>query len=157
MAVLPTSEVAVSNEMMQAVWYDEKGLAEQVLQLGELPAPMPSPGEVRVRVYASGVNPSDVKSRGGFYTPPKVFVRTVPHSDGAGVIDQVGEGVDQARTGERVWLWNAQWKRASGTAAEYVVLPAAQAVMLPDNVDFAVGATLGVPALTAWHAVTVEG
>lgn len=144
-----TFEVECSTELMQAVWYDEKGSAEQVLQFGKLPIPMPSPGEVRVRLYASGVNPSDVKSRGGFYTPPKVFSRTVPHSDGAGVIDQVGEGVNQARIGERVWIWNAQWKRAFGTAAQYVVLPAEQAVILPDNVDFAAGATLGIPALTA--------
>lgn len=157
MTSLSTPEVESSTELMQAVWYDEKGLAEQVLQSGELPVPIPSPGEVRIRIRASGVNPSDVKSRGGFYTPPKVFSRTIPHSDGAGVIDRVGEGVDQARIGERVWIWNAQWNRASGTAAEYVVLPAEQAVVLPNNVDFAVGATLGVPALTAWRAVTIEG
>ena len=157
MVVFPTSEIAVSTEVMQAVWYDETGLAEQVLQVGELPIPLPDPGEVRVRIYASGVNPSDVKSRGGFYTPPMVFSKTVPHSDGAGVIDQVGEGVDQGRIGERVWIWNAQWKRAFGTAAQYVALPADQAVVLPNTVDFAAGATLGVPALTAWRAVTIQG
>jgi NADPH2:quinone reductase len=113
--------------------------------------------EVRVRLKWSGVNPSDVKTRSGIRSRTLPFPRIVPHSDGAGVIDQVGEGVERARIGERVWLWNAAWQRPSGTAAEYVVLPAPQAVRLPDAIDLAAGACLGIPALTAYHAVTVDG
>lgn len=151
------SEAEASTEIMKAAWYDQTGSAQVVLQLGELPLLSPSPGEVRVRVHTSGVNPSDVAARSGAFTPPVVFPETIPHSDGAGIIDQVGEGIDSARIGERVWIWNAQWKRPFGTAAQYVVLPSEQAVRLPDNVDFATGATLGIPALTAWRAVTIEG
>jgi NADPH2:quinone reductase len=103
------------------------------------------------------VNPSDVKTRGGLRTTVLAFPRIVPHSDGAGVIEAVGEGVPAARIGERVWIWNAAWRRAFGTAAQYVVLPAAQAVTLPANVDFDIGACLGIPALTALHAVRMDG
>ncbi len=142
---------------MRAAFYDRTGPAGDVLTVAELPTPTPGPGEVRVKVAWSGVNPSDVKSRAGVRTKALPFPRIVPHSDGAGVIDQVGDGVDPARTGERVWVWNAAWGRAEGTAAQYVVLPAAQAVPLPDGVDLAVGACLGIPALTAYHAVTVDG
>lgn len=105
----------------------------------------------------SGVNPSDVKSRAGSRSKVLPFARITPHSDGAGLIDAVGEGVLDARIGERVWLWNAAWGRANGTAAEYVTLPAAQAVKLPDNTGTDVGACLGIPALTAYHAVEVDG
>jgi NADPH2:quinone reductase len=112
---------------------------------------------VRVRLAASGINPSDVKTRGGTRTKVLPFPRVVPHSDGAGTIDAVGEGVDRARIGERVWTWNAAWGRPFGTAAEYVVLPSAQAVRLPGDVDFAAGACLGIPALTAYHAVVMDG
>lgn len=157
MNTISTSEAEASTEIMKAAWYDQTGPAEAVLQLGELPILSPGPGEVRVRVHTSGVNPSDIASRSGSFTPPAVFSRTIPHSDGAGIIDRVGEGVDLARVGERVWIWNGAWKRAFGTAAEYVVLPSEQAVWLSDNVDFAAGATLGIPALTAWRAVTMEG
>lgn len=135
---------------MKAVWYREHGAAEQVLTVGELPTPEAGPGEVRVRLLTSGVNPSDVKSR---RARPVTDALIVPHSDGAGLIDQVGAGVDPARLGERVWTWNAQWQRPMGTAAEYVVLPQAQAVRLPDGADFAAGACLGIPALTAVQAV----
>jgi NADPH2:quinone reductase len=103
------------------------------------------------------VNPSDVKSRAGSRVKALPFPQIVPHSDGSGVIDQVGAEVDSARVGERVWVWNAAWGRPFGTAAQYVVLPSAQAVSLPENVDLAVGACLGIPALTAYHAVTVDG
>jgi NADPH2:quinone reductase len=103
------------------------------------------------------VNPSDVKSRGGTTGRPPAFPRIVPHSDGAGVIDAVGAGVPEGRVGERVWVWNAQWGRAWGTAAEHVTLPAHQAVPLPDGVDLAAGACLGIPALTAYHAVSTDG
>jgi NADPH2:quinone reductase len=135
---------------MRAAWYARNGEARDVLVVGEMPTPEPGPGEVRVRLHASGVNPSDVKSRRG---RPLVGERVIPHSDGAGVIDAVGPGVPQARVGERVWIWNGQWQRSFGTAAEFITLPSAQAVRLPDGVDFAAGACLGIPALTAFQAV----
>lgn len=138
---------------MQAAYYTRLGPARDVLQLGEVPTPQPAPGEVRVRLQCSGVNPSDVKSRMGLRNPNMPFERVIPHSDGAGVIDAVGVGVDPARIGRRVWTWNAAWGRADGTAAQWVCLPQRQAVDLPDNVDAAAGACLGIPALTALHAV----
>ena len=107
-----------------------------------------------MKLAASGVNPSDVKSRLG--TTRKIaYPRVIPQSDGAGVIDAVGDGVSKNRIGERVWVWNGQWKRAFGTAAEYIVLPAGQAVPLPDTTGFEAGACLGIPAMTAVHAVTL--
>jgi NADPH2:quinone reductase len=109
-----------------------------------------------VRVQASGVNPSDWKSRAGT-ARPMAFPRVIPHSDGAGVIDRVGPGVPTRRVGERVWVWNAQWKRPFGTAAEFVSLPAAQVVRLPAGLGFEEGACLGIPALTAHRAVTCDG
>jgi NADPH2:quinone reductase len=139
---------------MRAAFYERNGSAREVLNLGEIETPRPGPGEVRVKLTTSGVNPSDVKSREG-RTRKIAFPRVVPHSDGAGVIDMVGDGVPARRVGERVWTWNAQWKRPFGTCAEHVVLPAAMAVALPDHVDFAAGACLGIPAMTAYHAVAV--
>lgn len=141
---------------MRAAWYERNGPAREVLQVGEMPDPQPGPGEVRVRVHASGINPSDWKSRVGT-SRPMAFPRVIPHSDGAGVIDLVGAGVPTRRVGERVWTWNAQWKRPFGTAAEFVALPSRQAVRLPDNVGVEVGACLGIPALTAHRAVTTDG
>ncbi len=140
---------------MQVAFYEQTGPASEVLRLGELPTPSPGPGEVRVKVSWSGVNPSDVKTRAGLRSKTLPFPRIIPHSDGAGVIDQVGAGVPTSRIGERVWLWNAAWERPFGTAAQYVVLPSEQAVLLPEEVDPAAGACLGIPALTAYHAVTV--
>ncbi|HWT96105.1 MAG TPA: NADPH:quinone reductase [Terriglobales bacterium] len=137
---------------MRAAYYQENGPARAVLKIGEQPTPEPGPGEVRVQVKVSGVNPSDVKSRRGGGRVPG-FPLTIPHSDGAGIIDAVGAGVDPARIGERVWLWNGQWRRPFGTAAAFVALPAAQAVPLPANVSFEIGACLGIPLLTAWRAV----
>jgi len=137
--------------MMQAAWYEKNGPADQVLQVGQQPVPQADAGQVRVRLACSGVNPSDVKSRAG--GRPVRWNLIIPHSDGAGIIDQVGQGVDAGRVGERVWLWNAQYNRAHGTAAEYIVLPATQAVQLPENVSFEAGACLGIPALTAFRAV----
>ena len=136
---------------MLAAFYERHGSARDVLRVEEVPTPDAGPGEVRVRLATSGVNPSDVKTRAGgrALTGPRV----IPHSDGAGVIDQVGAGVDEARLGERVWVWNGQWKRAFGTAAQFIALPSAQAVKLPEGVDEAAGACLGIPALTAWQAV----
>lgn len=140
---------------MQAAAYEKTGPAQDVLRIVELETPTPGPGEVRIRLQWSGVNPSDVKSRAGMR--PMAYPRVVPHSDGAGVIDCVGAGVPEARVGEKVWTWNAAWKRPFGTAAEYIVLPENQAVALPANVELAVGACLGIPALTAYHALRVNG
>jgi NADPH2:quinone reductase len=142
---------------MKACYYETTGPARQVLQFGTLPDPEPGPGEVRVRVRWTGVNPSDVKGRAGARSKVLAFPRIVPHSDGAGVIDQVGEGVAASRVGERVWTWNAAWQRPMGTAAQCVVLPSAQAVRLPDAVELEAGACLGIPTLTALHAVRCAG
>lgn len=142
---------------MRAAFYERTGPAHEVLQVGELPDPRPGPGEVRVKVLFSGVNPSDVKSRMGLRSKQLPFARIVPHSDGMGVIDAIGEGVDRARLGERVWLWNAAWGRAFGTAAQYVALPQEQAVPVPEGVPDEAGACFGIPALTAMHAVLMAG
>src|SRR5450759_5339275 len=117
---------------MRAAYYETNGSAREVLRVGEVDTPQAGLGEVRVKLSHSGVNPSDVKSRQGA-TRKIAFRQVIPHSDGAGVIDQVGDGVPKSRIGERVWIWNGQWKRAFGTAAEYIALPAAQAVKLPEN------------------------
>lgn len=135
---------------MQAAWYTQNGAARDVLIVGEQPKPAPQAGEVLVRLHASGVNPSDVKSRRG---RPLVGPIVIPHSDGAGVIEAVGEGVAASRVGERVWIWNGQWQRPFGTAAEYIALPAMQAVPLQEGIDFAVASCFGIPALTAIQAV----
>lgn len=142
---------------MLAAWYEQTGPAAQVLTVGEMPEPQPAPGEVRVRIEWSGINPSDVKSRAGVRSKTLAFQRIVPHSDGAGTVDAVGEGVDRSRIGQRVWVWNAAWGRAFGTAAQYVCLPQAQAVHLPERVSAEAGACMGIPALTALHAVLVHG
>jgi NADPH2:quinone reductase len=142
---------------MKAAFYDRLGAAAEVLQFGEWPEPSPGPGEVRVRMRWSGVNPSDVKSRAGLRSKVMPFERVVPHSDGMGVIDVVGPGVDASRVGERVWTWNAAWGRPMGTAAQSVVLPARQAVRLPEGTPDEAGACLGIPALTALHAVLMAG
>jgi NADPH2:quinone reductase len=139
------------GEQMQAAFYVKQGPAREVLQIGEQPTPEPGPGEVRVHLKTSGVNPSDWKSRSG-RTSPMSAPLIIPHSDGAGDIDRVGPGVAN-RVGERVWVWNGQWRRPHGTAAEYIVLPSAQAVLLPEPIDYAEGACFGIPALTALQAV----
>jgi NADPH:quinone reductase len=141
---------------MRAAYYEANGAARDVLRVGEVETPSPGPGEVRVRIAASGVNPSDVKAREG-RTRKIAFARVIPHSDAAGIIDAVGSGVPSERIGERVWTWNGQWKRAFGTAAQYITLPEALAVRLPDHASFADGACLGIPAMTAAHAVAVSG
>jgi NADPH2:quinone reductase len=142
---------------MLAAFYERQGAARDVLRVEEVPTPEPQPGEVRVRVRTSGVNPSDVKGRSGSTGRAMPFARIIPHSDGAGEIDAVGAGVSDKRVGQRVWLWNGQWKRPWGTAAEYITLPADQAVPLHDGVDFAEAACLGIPAMTAWQAVRLAG
>ncbi|MCZ7675452.1 MAG: NADPH:quinone reductase [Roseovarius sp.] len=140
---------------MRAIWYDRFGPAAEVLHSGEIDTPAPGPGEVLVRLSHSGVNPSDAKARAG--TRPGVtkppFPRIIPHSDGAGRIEAVGAGVEPARLGQRVWVWNGQWQRPFGTAAEFIALPAAQAEPLPEDVPNETGATLGIPGLTAAHTV----
>ncbi len=140
---------------MKAWFYEKLGPAADVLTKADLPTPEPAPGEVRVRIEHSGVNPSDGKSRGGMRPLP--FPRVIPHSDGAGVIDAVGAGVDARRVGQRVWLWNAAWGRPHGTAAEACCLPDAQAVPLPDATSGDAGACMGIPGLTSMHAVLMGG
>lgn len=137
---------------MKAAFYTKQGSARDVLHVGQQPTPQPGAGEVRVKMRTSGVNPSDWKVRRGGFGRGLLAPLIIPHSDGAGEIDAVGPGVSN-RVGERVWIWNGQWKRALGTAAEYIVVPDAQAVRLPDNVDYAAGACLGIPAFTALQAV----
>lgn len=141
---------------MQAVWYEELGPAEKVLKYGEMPDPAPAAGDVRVAVQCSGVNPIDVKRRQGgrgTMSAPRI----IPHFDGAGTIDAVGAGVDPQRIGQRVWIYGAQWQRDFGAAADFVILPHEMAVPLPDHTDFAEGACLGIPGLTAYAAVFYDG
>jgi NADPH2:quinone reductase len=142
---------------MRAAWYDRLGPAREVLQVGELDTPEPGPGEVRIRLHASAVNPSDVKRRVGLRGQPMEYTRVIPHSDGAGVIDRAGPGVPRSRIGERVWTYKAQRGRAYGTAAEYCALPADRAIHLPDNTSFQEGACLGIPAVTAHACVFGDG
>ena len=142
---------------MLAAWYERQGAAHEVLQIGEQPDPEPGPGEVRVSVSYSGVNPGDTKKRRGWLGSAMPYPRVIPHSDGAGVIDFVGEGVDPARVGRRVWIFGAQSYRPFGTAAELTVVPAEQAVELPNDVSDEVGACLGIPGITAHRAVFADG
>jgi NADPH:quinone reductase len=141
---------------MRAAYYETNGTAGAVLRVNEVDTPRPGRGEVRVRLAASGVNPSDVKSRAGL-TRKIAYPRVIPHSDGAGEIDQVGDGVAAARVGQRVWVWNGQWRRAFGTAAEFITVPAEQAVPLPANISMEAGACLGIPAYTGYQAVELAG
>jgi NADPH2:quinone reductase len=139
---------------MRAAYYEKNGPAREVLRVADVETPQPGHGEVRVRLLTSGVNPSDVKGRAG--TTRKIaFPRVIPHSDGAGEIERVGEGVPASRVGERVWVWNGQWRRPFGTAAESIVLPAEQAVPLPAQTSLEAGACLGIPAFTAYQAVEI--
>jgi len=140
---------------MRAAWYEKNGPAAEVLEVGEAPEPEPGPGEVRVRVAVSGVNPTDVKARAG--SRPMGFPRVIPHQDGAGIIDRVGPGVPASRIGERVWMYIVQWQRPSGTAAEYVCVPARRAIRLPATASFAEGACLGIPAVTAHRCLFADG
>jgi NADPH:quinone reductase len=142
--------------MMRAAYYEANGSARDVLRVANMETPQPARGEVRVKLLTSGVNPSDVKSRAGV-TRKIAFPRVIPHSDGAGEIEAVGEGVPAARVGERVWVWNGQWRRPFGTAAQSIVLPAEQAVPLPSNISMEAGACLGIPAYTAYQAVVLTG
>ncbi len=142
---------------MRAVWYERQGPAADVLVVGELPDPEPGPGEVRVRLSRSGVNPGDTKKRSGYFGLPMPYPTVVPHSDGAGRVDATGPGVDGSRVGERVWVHGAQSYRRYGTAAELVCVPAAQAVPLPDSVSEDLGACLGIPGITAHRCLFADG
>jgi NADPH2:quinone reductase len=142
---------------MKAVWYERTGPAADVLTFGEMPTPVAGPGEVRVRLEASGVNPADVYRRAGAYRGIE-FPRVIPNSDGAGIVDQVGGGVTRLKAGQRVWLFNGQRNgRAFGTAAEYIALSEQLVTPLPDSLSFAQGATLGIPAMTAWCSLFSDG
>jgi NADPH2:quinone reductase len=140
---------------VKAALYDRNGAANEVLRVEEVDRPEPGPGEVRVRVRVSGVNPTDFKSRGGA-TPRPIDGFQIPHHDGAGVIDAVGPGVDHSRVGQRVWLWMAATRRW-GTAAQWTVVSESQAVPLPAGVSLDLGASLGVPALTAHRCLFADG
>lgn len=140
---------------MLAAWYERNGPAREVLEVGEQPDPVPGRGEVRVRLRASGLNPSDVKARGG--SRPVIPPRVIPNSDGAGTIDRVGAGVSRRRLGERVWVYNGQWQRPSGTSAQYVVLPGVQAVALAKKLSYQQGACLGIPVMTAHRCLFADG
>ncbi len=142
---------------MRAAWYERQGPAEDVLEVGTMPSPEPAAGEVRVRLTVSGVNPGDLKKRQGWLGSAMPYRRVVPHSDGAGVIDVVGPGVDPTRVGRRVWVYGAQSYRQFGTAAEATVVPESLAVDLPDSVDDELGASLGIPGITAHRAVYADG
>lgn len=142
---------------MKAAWYEEQGPADKVLMIGEQPVPVPGPDEVRIKVHYSGINPGDIIKRKDAFGIGMPYPRVIPHSDGAGVIDQVGENVSESRVGERVWCYGAQSYRPFGTAAEYVVLPSHQAISLPEKVTFEQGACLGIPAITAHRAVHIAG
>jgi NADPH:quinone reductase len=141
---------------MRAAVYESHGAAGEVLRVEEIDQPEPGPGEVRVLIEASGVNPTDWKARSGA-TPRPMSDFQIPHHDGAGVVDAVGEGVDPGRLGQRVWLWLAAAGRPWGTAAQWSVVPAGQAVPLPDGISAELGASLGVPAMTAHRCLFADG
>lgn len=142
---------------MHAAWFEKFGGAADVLEVGELDTPAAGPGEVLVRLHTSGVNPSDVKKRAGSFPNLLNDGLVIPNSDGAGVIEAVGDGVDASRVGERVWVYQAQFARRFGTAAEYVALDSSRAPVLPDNTSFETGACLGIPAMTAHRCVFADG
>ena len=141
---------------MRAYWYEKAGAAADVLNFGTMPDPLPAAGEVRIKVTHSAINPTDSKRR-TLGRELGQFKRIVPNNDGAGVIDQVGEGVAATRIGEHVWIFGAQAGRPNGTAAEFVTLPSRQAIALPGVASLAEGACLGVPAVTAHRGLFADG
>jgi NADPH:quinone reductase len=141
---------------VKAALYDRFGPAREVLRVEDVERPEPGPGEVRVKVQVSGVNPTDWKSRSGA-TPRPIDGFQIPGHDGAGVIDAVGEGVDRGRIGQRVWLWLAAGGRRWGTAAQWTVVPEGLAIPLPDGASADLGASLGVPAVTAHRCLFADG
>jgi NADPH:quinone reductase len=142
---------------MKAAWYEKQGPARDVLVVGEMPDPMPAAGEVRIRVAASGINPGDIKKRQNAFGSGMAYPRVIPHSDGAGRVDQLGAGVSSEWMGRSVWCYGAQSYRPFGTAAEFTVVPAGQIAPLPDKVSMEQGACLGIPGITAHRAVHVGG
>ena len=134
---------------MFAAWYIKTGKANDVMHLGQIEKPRPKSHEVLIKVKASGINPSDVKKRDGARGPMD-FKKIIPHSDGSGIIESVGSKVNPKRINQRVWVWNAAWKRPFGTAAEYLAIPSNQAVEMPENISFEEGACIGIPILTAY-------
>jgi NADPH:quinone reductase-like Zn-dependent oxidoreductase len=142
---------------MRAAWFEKFGAAADVLIVDNLDTPVAGPGEVLIRLHSSGVNPSDVKKRGGSFPNLLDGGLVIPNSDGAGIIEAVGEGVAASRIGERVWVYQAQFARRYGTAAEYVAIDSSRAAVLADNVGFDVGACLGIPAMTAHRSVFADG
>ena len=142
---------------MKAVWYNKFGIAGDVLEFGEYQTPEPADGEVKVRVYSSGVNPSDTKKRLGANPTLLDAGPVIPNSDGAGEILALGEGVDNRKIGEKVWLYNAHYGRREGTSAEYVCVPSDQAVWMPNNISYKIGAMMGIPAMTAHRCVCADG
>ena len=142
---------------MKAAWYEKQGAAREVLTIGEMDEPQPSAGEVRIRIAFSGVNPGDVKKRQNAFGVAMPYPRVIPHSDGSGTVDEVGEGVSREWIGRRVWCYGAQSYRPFGTAAEYTVVPLKQVVELPESVSLEQCACLGIPGITAHRAVHVAG
>jgi NADPH:quinone reductase len=140
---------------MLAGWYEKGGLAEKVIEVGDMEIPAARPDEVLVRLRASGISPSDYKKRTA--NAPLEFPRIVPHSDGAGVVEALGAGVSDFKVGDRVWTFNAQFKRAMGTAAQYIALPAGLVRQLPANTSFIEGACFGIPAMTGFRVVFADG
>ena len=142
---------------MRAAWYEKQGPPRESLVVGDMPEPMPEPGELRIRVVVSGVNPGDVKKRQDTFGVGMPYPRVIPHSDGSGVVDKVGDGVDAQWIGRRVWCFGAQSYRPFGTAAELCVVPETQVTELPADVSFEQGALLGIPGLTAHRAIHAGG
>jgi len=142
---------------MKAAWYESFGTAQDTLVLGELGQPIAGPGEVLVRIKSTGINPSDVKKRAGSSPGLLDDGLVIPHSDGAGVIEAVGEGVDPGRVGERVFVYQAQYGRRFGTAAEYLAIDSLRAAKLPTNTSFEIGACIGIPIMTAHRCVYADG
>jgi NADPH2:quinone reductase len=142
---------------MRAAWYEKQGPASEVLVVGEMPDPRPAAGEVRIRISASGINPGDIKKRQDSFGLGMPYPRVIPHSDGAGQVDQVGEGVSPEWVGRRVWCYGAQSYRPFGTAAEFTVVPLDHVAPLPEHVSPEEGACLGIPGITAHRAVHVGG
>lgn len=142
---------------MRAAWYEKQGPAREVLVVGEMPDPRPTAGEVRIRIAASGINPGDIKKRQDSFGLGMPYPRVIPHSDGAGHVDDVGEGVPSDWVGKAVWCYGAQSYRPFGTAAEFTVVPLDHVAPLPENVSPDQGACLGIPGITAHRAVHVGG
>lgn len=142
---------------MRAAWFDRFGTAQDVLEVGDIDTPVAGDGEVLVRVHTSAINPSDVKKRAGSFPNLLDDGFVIPNSDGAGVIEAVGDGVDTNRIGERVWIYQAQYARRFGTAAQYVAIESSRAARLPDDISFEIGACLGIPVMTAHRAVFADG